>query len=84
MNDYEKRVFGYGSAEEMCIHFLFYYPKKNLNGAPFGCGVGMEQYYNLPAGSCEGTHEKVQNIDAVEHDLHHWRTFGQADAASTC
>jgi Copper type II ascorbate-dependent monooxygenase, C-terminal domain len=81
----QQRVFGFGSADEMCIHFLFYYPKKNLHGAPFGCGIGMEQYHDddLPEGSsCEATYERVQNANDMERNLHQWRTFGQAAACN--
>ena len=80
MNEDNERVFGYGSSEEMCIHFFFYYPKKSLNGIPFGCSVGATEY-GLPS-ECESTHQHIEKISEVEQDLHNWRTFGEPPA--TC
>jgi hypothetical protein len=83
-SDNQERVFGFGAEDEMCVHSMYYYPKKSLNnGVPFGCGVGMDKLYNLPAGSCDGTHERMHNASDIEHDLHQRRTFGKA-ASTTC
>ena len=40
-NNNKDRVFGFGSADEMCIHLLMYYPRKHFGSAPFMCGPDM-------------------------------------------
>lgn len=46
--------FGLSSQDEMCIAFLFYYPRKMLMGRfPWFCGVG------LPGGTCTADYESA-------------------------
>lgn len=63
-------VFGLSSSEEMCIAFLFYYPRQQLSlgnfDLPFTCG------YNIPIPGCASDWEQT-DLESVA-DLN--RTFG--------
>ena len=72
-------VFGFGSSQEMCIAFLFYYPRKTIStefgDLPFACGT---QVFGglLPECEASWTRADLQDISQLG------RTFGVA--ASSC
>lgn len=74
------QVFGLGSQQEMCIAFLYYYPRQMASTADFGplpvmCGLGVGDL--LPG--CEVTYVETANFTQVSQL---GRTFGSTP--STC
>ena len=65
--------FGSGSQEEMCIAFVWYYPKQfAFNVFPLTCGMYFNDLYGI--GECESEH--TSQVLSSEADL--GRTFGGA------
>jgi hypothetical protein len=72
-------VFGFGSSQEMCIAFLFYYPRKTIStefgDLPFVCGP---QVFNTLLPDCDASWTSAELQDTSQLG----RTFGVA--ASSC
>ena len=73
-NAQEGQVFGLGSSQEMCIAFLFYYPRQAMSMSfgemPFTCSIGLGQ--DIPECGVEWTASDLSGIDQIE------RSFGIA------
>ena len=77
-NNNKDRVFGFGSADEMCIHLLMYYPRKHFGSAPFMCGPDMPAKLQV----CEGSYNKVEDSFMIQNSMDYVRPFGTP--ASVC
>jgi Copper type II ascorbate-dependent monooxygenase, N-terminal domain/DOMON domain/Copper type II ascorbate-dependent monooxygenase, C-terminal domain len=73
----EDQVFGLASAQEMCIAFLFYYPRQTISTSfgemPFTCSIGLGQ--DIPGCGVEWTASELSSIDQIG------RSFGTAPTA---
>jgi Copper type II ascorbate-dependent monooxygenase, C-terminal domain len=78
-NQDEKKVFGKGSQDEMCIHLIQYYPRRHVGTSPFICGPGMPM--DNPV-ECEGTYTRVEENQVIQNSLDFVRPFGVP--ASVC
>ena len=68
--------FGLGSDEEMCIAFMFYYPRKFVfDGFPWFCGYRMDFLE-----ACDAPHE----LEALPSEAALGRHFGELSATSEC
>ena len=71
-------VFGLGSSAEMCIAFLYYYPRKTVTSSsgeiPFVCGYGLDATF--PECATDWTTANITDLSQVG------RTFGVSP--STC
>lgn len=74
-------VFGLGSAEEMCIAFLYYYPRK-MAATPFGfdfpysCGIGFGDL--IPGCEADWVERDLSVLDATAVPQSLFRSFGTA------
>jgi len=71
-------TFGLGSADEMCIAYLFYYPRQVVpgsNGFPYTCAVGLGDFFP----QCE----EVLTSRSLESTSQFNRSFGESTNA-TC
>jgi dopamine beta-monooxygenase len=63
----EGQVFGLGSSQEMCIAFLFYYPRQTISISsgemPFTCSIGIGEA--IPDCEVEWTASELSGIDQV-------------------
>jgi Copper type II ascorbate-dependent monooxygenase, C-terminal domain len=70
----EGQVFGLGSSQEMCIAFLYYYPRKvvsmSFGDMPFTCSIGLGD--SIPGCGVEWTSSELTGIDQIG------RSFGIA------
>lgn len=80
-NSGNETVFGRGSADEMCIDFLFYYPKLKTRG-PYDMFCGLTYGFMYAGHPCDGTHTRVEDANEVENDLGKLRSFGEPDSTS--
>lgn len=70
-------LWGLGSEQEMCIAFLWYYPRVVApNGIPITCGLGIGEF--LPG--CEVTYNVTSDIRNLDEMLD--RTFGGSPSGS--
>jgi hypothetical protein len=70
-------AFGISSDEEMCIAFLFYYPRKRVSGfLPWLCAVGYDRF--VPA--CDSQWSSLSLSTTAELE----RTFGTTSEESRC
>ena len=70
-------TFGLGSSNEMCMSFLFYFPRQTTDtGFPFTCGFGSTKIFSFPQCDTNWTKLELTSVDQLE------RTFGTAPA--TC
>lgn len=70
-------VFGISSQEEMCIAFLFYFPRKRISGLlPWLCAVGYDHF--VPA--CESQWSSLVLSTTIELE----RIFGTVPEESQC
>ena len=51
-------TFGLGSSNEMCMAFLFYFPRQTTAGYPYTCGLGLAEYFSFP--QCETNWTKLE------------------------
>ena len=68
-------TFGLGSSNEMCMAFLFYYPRQvSAAGIPYTCGYGSTDILLFPECDTNWTKLELTSVDQLE------RTFGMATA----
>ena len=74
--DSSAATFGLGSSEEMCIAFLFYYPRKLLwDTFPWFCGYGMDSFEQ-----CNAKHE----FESLPSEEGLGRYFGELSDTPVC
>ena len=72
-------VWGLGSEQEMCIAFLYYYPRvTSEDGFPITCGLGVGEILS----GCEATHNVTVDTRSLEENLD--RTFGGSPSSTSC
>lgn len=67
-------VWGLGSQDEMCISFLSYYPRQEVENFPYTCGVGFADFF--PECNAIYTSKVYSSTDEFQH------SFGGAGGVS--